>query len=192
MDSLHHCFRWFSCTHIVSFQTPACLHEQCSYGMEQPPQTHTHSAPLSPDALNIHTHVHGKHAVHALFPVATSSRVSSRRFQLITMGFQEEHVHRGTSCVGFDLNALLSWLVDHPDGGSTPAEQASAAARSVGFVFSFSFSFPSVCLSRVVACVRDDEECCCWTWQRGRSSFVRSLRTVRSGKVCDGGARKVS
>ncbi|CAM9178065.1 unnamed protein product, partial [Scytosiphon promiscuus] len=50
--------------------------------------------------------------------------------QLITMGFQEEHVHRGTSCVGFDLNALLSWLVDHPDGGSTPAEQASAAASS--------------------------------------------------------------
>lgn len=45
------------------------------------------------------------------------------------MGFQEEHVHRGTACVGFDLNALLSWLVDHPDGGSTPAEQASASAR---------------------------------------------------------------
>lgn len=46
------------------------------------------------------------------------------------MGFQEKHVHRGTSCVGFDLNALLSWLVDHPDGGTTPAEQhASAGAR---------------------------------------------------------------
>ncbi|CAN0544995.1 unnamed protein product, partial [Ectocarpus sp. 12 AP-2014] len=48
--------------------------------------------------------------------------------QLIAMGFQEEHVHRGTSCVGFDLNALLSWLFEHPDGGVTPAEQASAAA----------------------------------------------------------------
>lgn len=45
------------------------------------------------------------------------------------MGFKEEHIHRGTSCVGFDLNALLSWLFEHPDGGSTPAEQASAAAR---------------------------------------------------------------
>ncbi|CAM9580793.1 unnamed protein product [Ectocarpus fasciculatus] len=48
--------------------------------------------------------------------------------RLIAMGFQEEHVHRGTSCVGFDLNALLSWLFEHPDGGATPAEQASAAA----------------------------------------------------------------
>lgn len=47
------------------------------------------------------------------------------------MGFDEERVHRGTSCVGFDLNALLSWLC--PDGETIPAEQASAASRCVAF-----------------------------------------------------------
>ncbi|CAN0520394.1 unnamed protein product, partial [Ectocarpus sp. 8 AP-2014] len=64
------------------------------------------------------------------FPSSPAPHFSSP--QLIAMGFQEEHVHRGTSCVGFDLNALLSWLFEHPDGGVTPAEQASAAARSAG------------------------------------------------------------
>lgn len=73
--------------------------------------------------------------------------------QLITMGFKEEHVHRGTSCVGFDLNALLSWLCEHPDGGgSTPAEQASAFAGSVRSQGSISHN----CIERTakVSCVQ--------------------------------------
>lgn len=87
------------------------------------------------------------HVAYPPFPPLTHTCRHSRVFcrpsplqQLITMGFQEEHVHRGTACVGFDLNALLSWLVDHPDGGTTPAEQASAAARcGLGFVGRLSF-----------------------------------------------------
>ncbi|CAM9216745.1 unnamed protein product [Ectocarpus sp. 13 AM-2016] len=51
--------------------------------------------------------------------------------QMIATCFQE-HIHSSsTSFVGLTMNALLSWLLQHPDGGDFPAEQASAAARAV-------------------------------------------------------------
>lgn len=42
--------------------------------------------------------------------------------------FQES----GTLSVGRDMNELLSWLSEHPDGGVPPAEPTSATARSAG------------------------------------------------------------
>ncbi|CAN0003992.1 unnamed protein product [Ectocarpus sp. 12 AP-2014] len=41
---------------------------------------------------------------------------------MIVMCFQE-HIHSSsTSFVGLTMNALLSWLLQHPDGGDYPAE----------------------------------------------------------------------